>query len=146
MGIKVQPRAKYQAIAQAILTDIHTGRIPKGGRLPSCQELASRYGVAYLTARRSMSVLVRKGVIHRVSRQGSFVHHTPHQALIGLLSEVSLMDETSHFYRALVKAIQVEFHGEAFIGHVYDGRDALAETADSFVRQVLESLGLQLPA
>lgn len=44
-----------------------------GQRLPSERELASRYGVARMTARGALDALAAQGLVHRVQGQGTFV-------------------------------------------------------------------------
>jgi len=48
-----------------------------------------------------------------------------HKSLVAVVSNVSLTDETSHFYRALVRAINQELDGQELTPRVYDGSEGM---------------------
>jgi DNA-binding GntR family transcriptional regulator len=63
----------YQQIAEAIAERIDAGDLAPGDRIPSEQELVGRYGVARLTARRAVDMLVESRRACRVQGKGTFV-------------------------------------------------------------------------
>lgn len=65
------PRPPYQQVANALRAAILTRKLVPGEKLPSGNELASRYGVARMTVQQAIRVLRDEGLI--VSRQGSGV-------------------------------------------------------------------------
>ncbi|BCM91749.1 arabinose metabolism transcriptional repressor [Abditibacteriota bacterium] len=52
---------------------IRDGEVRPGEQLPSERELARRYGVSYMTARRAISEMVEVGLLERRGREGTFV-------------------------------------------------------------------------
>jgi DNA-binding transcriptional regulator YhcF (GntR family) len=65
------PRPPYQQVANALRAAILTGKLTPGEKLPSGNELATRYGVARMTVQQAIRILRDEGLI--VSRQGSGV-------------------------------------------------------------------------
>jgi DNA-binding transcriptional regulator YhcF (GntR family) len=65
------PRPPYQQVANALRAAILTRKLAPGEKLPSGNELASRYGVARMTVQQAIRILRDEGLI--VSRQGSGV-------------------------------------------------------------------------
>ena len=66
------PRPPYQQVANALRAAILTRKLAPGEKLPSGNELASRYGVARMTVQQAIRLLRDEGLI--VSRQGSGVY------------------------------------------------------------------------
>jgi DNA-binding transcriptional regulator YhcF (GntR family) len=64
-------RPPYQQVANALRAAILTRKLAPGEKLPSGNELASRYGVARMTVQQAIRLLRDEGLI--VSRQGSGV-------------------------------------------------------------------------
>lgn len=65
--------AKFERIASAIEADIRAGRIPFGNALASESALVSRFSVSRNTIRKSLALLVEKGLISTRVGSGSFV-------------------------------------------------------------------------
>lgn len=65
------PVPAYQKIASDLRQQIESGEAPPGALLPTQQELAARYGVARMTARKAIEELVNQGLV--VSQQGKGV-------------------------------------------------------------------------
>lgn len=72
----IQNRAgpRSQAIADAILEDIETGRLKPGTRLPTHRELADRLGVATGTVTRAYALAQRRGLLSGEVGRGTFVN------------------------------------------------------------------------
>lgn len=65
--------ALYLRIYRDLLRRIHDGADAGGDRLPTENELAQRYSVARITARKALEKLEDEGYIERFPRRGSFV-------------------------------------------------------------------------
>lgn len=66
----------HQRILDDIAGHILSGRWPVGHHIPSELELATRYGCARMTVSKAMTELVRRGLVERRRRAGSFVSRT----------------------------------------------------------------------
>ena len=67
------PVTVWQQVAGDITTDIESGELSPGSRLPSEAELAELYGVARGTVRRALAALVDSEAITVVHGRGTFV-------------------------------------------------------------------------
>ncbi|WP_406014880.1 GntR family transcriptional regulator [Streptomyces sp. NBC_00984] len=67
--------SRRHAIADDLRTQISTGRIKAGERLPSEAQLASRYAVSTPTLRSALAVLQGEGLVEKVHGRGNFVRH-----------------------------------------------------------------------
>ncbi|HYP53349.1 MAG TPA: PLP-dependent aminotransferase family protein [Pyrinomonadaceae bacterium] len=65
---------RSQAIADALLEDIETGRLKPGARLPTHRELADQLGVAIGTVTRAYSLAQRRGLLSGEVGRGTFVN------------------------------------------------------------------------
>ena len=63
----------YAQVYRALRTKIIEGEFPPGANLPTEKELASRFGVSLITARRALGDLVHEGLIQRKSGKGTTV-------------------------------------------------------------------------
>lgn len=62
----------YRKIVAALLADMEAGRVRTGERLPSEHELARRFGVSRITAKRALDELTAAGQAERVRGRGTF--------------------------------------------------------------------------
>lgn len=63
----------YRRIADGILRDIYSGKLPAGYQLPTVRELADEMGLSKGTVRHAYEYLTRAGVIEMTQGKGSFV-------------------------------------------------------------------------
>ena len=63
----------YQAIANYIEENIDNGNFVSGYVIPSEMDLAKKFGVSRMTARRATTDLVDKGILYRVNGKGTIV-------------------------------------------------------------------------
>jgi DNA-binding GntR family transcriptional regulator len=63
----------YLQIADYVTARIEAGDWRPGHRLPAERDLADRWGVAYLTIRRAMRELRKRGLIVSVQGRGTYV-------------------------------------------------------------------------
>ncbi|WP_298259951.1 phosphonate metabolism transcriptional regulator PhnF [uncultured Litoreibacter sp.] len=73
----------WQAIAQAVRSDLAEGRYAPGDKLPTEAALAERFGVNRHTVRHGISALVEEGLIRTRRGAGAFVASTPTDYPIG---------------------------------------------------------------
>ncbi len=73
----------WQAIADALRSDLVEGRYGPGDKLPTEAALAQRFGVNRHTVRHGISALVRDGLVRTRRGAGAFVASTPTDYPIG---------------------------------------------------------------
>ncbi len=66
-------KSLYYQIAQQLMEQIERGVYKPGERLPSENELASKYGVHRLTARHAIATLIEKNLVYQIQGRGTFV-------------------------------------------------------------------------
>ncbi|MFI6528785.1 GntR family transcriptional regulator [Streptomyces uncialis] len=71
--------SRHQVIADDLRSQISTGRIKAGERLPSEAQLASQYTVSKPTLRSALAVLQGEGLVEKVHGRGNFVRHPLHR-------------------------------------------------------------------
>ena len=64
---------KYQIVRDQIAAAIRAGEWERGAQLPSELELAQRYGVSYMTARRAVGELLENDLVERRGQNRTFV-------------------------------------------------------------------------
>jgi DNA-binding transcriptional MocR family regulator len=65
--------SRYQAVVDALASDIRAGRLPAGTRLPTHRQLAAREGIALVTASRVYAELAAVGLVSGEQGRGTFV-------------------------------------------------------------------------
>ncbi|MHA3735770.1 aminotransferase-like domain-containing protein [Pseudomonas sp. Eth.TT006] len=70
------PRSRYKTLVDAFATDIRSGRLAPGMRLPTHRELATREGLALVTASRVYAELEAMGLVSGETGRGTFVRET----------------------------------------------------------------------
>lgn len=73
LSMRVKSDSDSQAIYQSLRSSIVEGRMRSGTRLPTERALASRFGAARNTVRKTMNLLVGEGLIERHVGRGTFV-------------------------------------------------------------------------
>lgn len=63
----------YKQLKNKIMDDIESGKLTHGDKLPSERELADQYGISRMTARHTLSILEREGVVERRVGAGTFI-------------------------------------------------------------------------
>lgn len=71
-------------------------KLSVGSRIPSERDLAKDWGVARMTARKALEVLVAEGLLERRPGSGSFVAEVPHARMQGLSSFSADMQRRGH--------------------------------------------------
>lgn len=64
---------KYQALLTALQSDVATGVLPEGARLPPQRELANQLGIAIGTVSRAYALAERRGIVSGEVGRGTFV-------------------------------------------------------------------------
>lgn len=73
MDTSLVPRARYKTIVDAFASDIASGALPPGTRLPTHRHLAEQQGLALATASRVYAELEAMGLISGETGRGTFV-------------------------------------------------------------------------
>lgn len=63
----------WRQLAETLRADILSGRYPPGGRLPSAVTLHQEHGIAVVTARKALSLLVDEGLAYVIEGMGTYV-------------------------------------------------------------------------
>jgi GntR family transcriptional regulator len=71
------PDPAYVTIAGEYARRIRSGELPPGVQLPSYAEIAERYGVSDIVARKVIELLLGQGLVRSVRRRGIFVADHP---------------------------------------------------------------------
>lgn len=71
--------AGYRRVADALRSEITSGRWAPGDRVPSELALMSQHGVSRSTVRRGLSVMEAEGLVTAVHGKGRFVHGSGRQ-------------------------------------------------------------------
>lgn len=100
---------------------IHRGEMQPGERLPSTREMARQWKMSCNTVQHALARLAADGLVERRPRAGTFVRASTDRAIIGILMASSLADETAHFYRTVLSALQTEMGNKSWACRVYDG-------------------------
>jgi GntR family histidine utilization transcriptional repressor len=80
-ALKARPAEPlYQQIKSHVTAAIEAGRWPPGSRVPSENELVSRFGISRMTANRALRELMHAGYLKRMPGIGTFVREAPRQA------------------------------------------------------------------
>jgi GntR family transcriptional regulator of arabinose operon len=75
------PPAKHQVVRDRLAEIIRSGGFQVGCRLPADRELAARFGVSYMTARRAVGELVEADLLERRIGDGTYVRSHTQQKL-----------------------------------------------------------------
>lgn len=88
----------YQVIYAAILKKINKGKFKKDEPIPSENELALKYGVSRMTARKSVDLLVQEGYLMRQKGRGTFITGRRNLAKPELSLSARVMAEDGRIY------------------------------------------------
>lgn len=101
------------------------GDLQPGERIPPTQDLAKRWGLSCTAIQKALSSLSAAGMVERLPRRGTFVSQSTGAKVIGIVIGPDLADESSHYYRALLKALQNEITSQRKVRNwnvlAYDG-------------------------
>ena len=63
----------YMQLRNKLKDDIESGKYKHGDKLPSERELAEQFNISRMTARHTLSILEREGVVERSIGVGTFI-------------------------------------------------------------------------
>ena len=109
---------RYKALVDALASDIRTGRLAAGVRLPTHRGLAAREGIAVVTATRVYAELETMGLVSREQGRGTFVRDLAVPVGHGIDQQVVATD-----------AVDLNFNYPALPGQADLLRQALRELA-----------------
>ncbi|GAA2408302.1 PLP-dependent aminotransferase family protein [Streptomyces pulveraceus] len=112
--------SRYKKLVDALASDIRTGRLAPGARLPTHRGLAAREGIAVVTATRVYAELEAMGLVSREQGRGTFVRDIAVPAGHGIDQQAVATD-----------AVDLNFNYPALPGQADLLRQALREVATS---------------
>ncbi|WP_327287696.1 aminotransferase-like domain-containing protein [Streptomyces sp. NBC_01198] len=112
--------SRYKSLVDTFASDIRTGRLASGVRLPTHRALAAREGIAVVTATRVYAELEAMGLVSREQGRGTFVRDIAVPAGHGIDQQVVAPD-----------AVDLSFNYPSLPGQADLLRQALREVATS---------------
>ncbi len=106
-------------IADHLAQRIISGELPDRSRLPSTVELAKLYNVTPVTVHKSLQRLVKRRLIERRSREGTFVCSRERTNVIALVFGKSPFSHPGNFYTSLISLFQREAYARELNFKVY---------------------------
>lgn len=97
-------------IANHLAQRIISGELPDKSRLPSTVDLARFYRVTPVTIHKSLQHLVKRQLIERRSREGTFVRSRERTNVVALVFGKSPFSHPSNFYTSLITLFLNEAH------------------------------------
>ena len=79
MGGTDGPRLRYMYVVDEVTRRIQSGEYAPGRRLPPEKDLAAELGVAYMTVRRAMEELRKRGLVATIWGLGTFIRDGNHK-------------------------------------------------------------------
>ena len=79
---KVATRPKHEMVRETLTQSLRAGDFEIGRRLPGDKELAARFGVSYMTARKAVNELVEASLLERRIGDGTYVRAGSQQRLL----------------------------------------------------------------
>ena len=76
-------RPRYLSLANLLETDIRTGKLPPGAKLPPQRELADYLDINFTTVTRAYDLCREKKLIYGITGRGTFVSPLPGNTLPG---------------------------------------------------------------
>jgi len=128
-------------IARFLRGQIQSGALKPGERLPTTDDLVQQWQVGRVSAHRALALLAADGLIERKRHEGTFVRNEVNKGIIGVVIGPDLAEESIHFHRAIIRAIQSALRGMSdrnWSCRIYDG-----VTGGDSRQSVAESQGYQ---
>lgn len=96
-------KPRFEVIKSHVLNKINKGQWKPGDAVPSENQLAERFSVSRMTARRALSELTESGVLERIKGAGSFVaERLPTGSLLSIRNIADEILERGHTHNAEV--------------------------------------------
>lgn len=99
--------SKHQNLQRALEEAIRSGEFRPGDQIPSEVDLAQRWGVSYMTARKAVAEMVAADILERRASKGTFVRRAVHERLTTTtLNIVVVAYETSITKEFILRGVQ----------------------------------------
>jgi len=100
-------KPRFEIIKSHILKKIASGGWRQGDAVPSENQLAEKYGVSRMTARRALSDLTSSGVLERIQGSGTFVaKQLPTGSLLEIRNIADEIKDRGHTHRSEIICLQ----------------------------------------
>lgn len=133
------PRTPYRQVADAIRDDIKSGTLGAGTKLPSTQDLATRWNVSTQTIQRAISSLKAQGLVEGSTGRGVFVRRQ--LPMVGVSSSYIAPDADGSWSTWASEAAKHGMEGKQRLLHVVvqpvpgDVADVFGDEREVVVRQ-----------
>lgn len=94
--------AKHRQVRDKLLNSIRSGEFAAGHQIPAEYDLATRFGVSHMTARRAVVELVETGILERRARKGTFIRAHSLERLSATTLQLVCMTYDSSVTRAFL--------------------------------------------
>ena len=89
---------KYTKVKQVLMDDIHAGKYPVGGLIPSEAALMQQFGISRFTVRQALAELVNEGWLRREQGRGTFICPDPGVAKTSARKTIALLSPAISTY------------------------------------------------
>lgn len=149
------PIARYKQLVDQLASEIREGRLAPGTRLPTHRQLASREGLALVTATRVYAELQAMGLVSGETGRGTFVRETAlprglgidqHAAAVGMLDlnfNAPALPDQAELLRSALRQLAASGDLEALLRYQLHGGRAHERAA---IALYLENRRLTVPA
>lgn len=133
---------KYIVFSDQLKREIQSGKYVRGSQLPSVRELASCFGISYLTVSNILQVLEDDGYVRRLQGKGTFVTD-PQAAFVEGKTKVGyLIDINISIFGKLFASILEVLNGQPFYNiplHAAFGSGTPIEQAEEWLDQAMKN-------
>ena len=134
---------KYIVFSDQLKREIQSGKYVRGSQLPSVRELASCFGISYLTVSNILQVLEDDGYVRRLQGKGTFVTD-PQAAFVEGKTKVGyLIDINISIFGKLFASILEVLNGQPFYNiplHAAFGSGTPIEQAEEWLDRAMKNL------
>lgn len=109
---------KHRRVRDQITEAIRRGEFAVGSRLPAERELAARFGVSYMTARRAVTEMVEVDLLERRAREGTYVRGHSRRRVSSPTVNLICSDSESSGFKAFLRLSAREAEARGWRAHV----------------------------
>ena len=140
VATEVRKRAKYVEIIEGLRSDISSGHLHNGARLPSEAQLVSRFAASRMTVVKAVQLLQQEGLLVRRRGSGTYVAEQPSKKgkVFGLLIPgLGKSEIFESICAGIAKSPAAATHSLSW-GHTPSSTEKPGESAEQSCRQFIE--------
>lgn len=143
MGQQRKERAVYLQLADQLREQMKTGELQPGEMLPSESKMMQQYGVARLTVRAALDVLVAEGLVEKRQGKGSFCRFPSGKKRIHVLLNVTDYYFVPYYIQGIGKALRR--NGAEFVAlDTYDSNDEISSCLEKMEQNESDGVIVQI--